>query len=742
MKAKKNDGGRSGCRSTQSTRTAPKLLAFAVGSMIAAQATAQLEEVIVTAQKRSESLQDVPIAVSAFTNEGLQEFGIVDTQSLQMVTPGLVYNNSSSGGSPYLRGVGTRLSTLGLESSVATYIDDRYISRSGAAMFDLADIERIEVLKGPQGTLYGRNATGGAIRVITKDPGEELEGEIGATVGNENRADINGYVGGPVTDSLRAQVSAASNTRDGYADNIFKEGGNSEFDDRDFQAYRGKLIWDINDMASVKFSAAYWERDDTNAIRQQALDTAAENVGLASGGITGTKPDEVASALNGNIKLDETSYDLRFDISFEAFDFASITTYANYNLDGISDSDGTSYQTLDVYTYEDSDTTTQEFQLVSNSDGKFRWIVGGYYFDQDGDAYFKADFSGGALVVSNQMQHVETTAYALFGQLGYDISENWSLTLGGRYSDEEKDVKQTRLPGTTAVGVGPLPFSDDESWDDFTPMATLEYRGDIGMVYLTYSQGFKSGGFNYPAANPAAVPLDPEVLDSYELGYKGDLLDGMLRLNGALFYYDYSDLQVTRAAQDDGSGSIALTTENAADAQVFGLEADVTWLATDALTLTGGFSALDTEYKDYSASAKVPTYEIPGGEGPGYSDVLFDADGESMLRAPDFSGFISARYEFDLGKAAVPVVLTYSYTDDYNFDFIGSPSMGQLESDSYGLLSARISYVPNSGNWSASIWGNNLTDEEYFNEVTANGFALTGSYAPPITYGIDLSYMF
>ena len=714
-------------------------LALAVSS---APTNAQLEEVIVTAQKRAESLQDVAIAVSAFTNEGLKDFGIVDTQSLQMVTPGLVYNNTSSGGSPYLRGVGTRLATLGLESSVATYIDDRYVSRSGAAMFDLADVERIEVLKGPQGTLYGRNATGGAIRVITKTPGEELEGEVGLTVGDYDQLDINGYVGGPITDSFRAQISAAVNTRDGYADNLSSE-GNSEFDDRDFQAFRGKLLWDINDMASVKLAAAYWERDDTNAHRVQALDTAAENVGLASGGITGSDPDEVASALKGNIKLDETSVDLRIDVAFETFDFASITTYAEGNLDGISESDGTSYKTLDVYTFEETETITQELQLVSNSDDRLQWIVGAYYFDQEGDANFTGDFRGGALFISNQHQAVDTTAYALFGQLSYDLSGSLSLTLGGRYSDEEKEVEQTTIPGTIPVGVGPLPFEDDKSWDEFTPMATLKYENDVGMLYFTYSQGFKSGGFNYPAANPAAVALDPEVLDSYEFGFKGDLLDGRLRLNGATLYYDYSDLQVTRAAQDDGSGtSVSLTTENAADAKVIGLEADFTWLATEALTLMGGFSWLDTEYEDYDASAKVPVYETPGGSGPGYTDVFFDADGESMLRAPDFSAFLSARYEIDLNDALVPVVLTYSYTDDYDFDFIGSPSTSQLQSDSYGLLSARISYEPYNGSWTASVWGNNLTDEDYFNEVTANGFSLRGNMAPPRTYGVDLTYMF
>ncbi|MAC32329.1 MAG: hypothetical protein CME38_01830 [Haliea sp.] len=698
-----------------------------------------LEEVVVTAQKRNQSLQDVPVAVSAFTNEALTDFGVSNTQSLQMVTPSLVYNNTGAEGSPYLRGVGTRLASLGLESSVATYIDDRYVSRPAASLFELSDVERIEVLKGPQGTLYGRNATGGAIRVITMDPDDEFEGDVSLSVGNYNRMNLSGRVNIPITDTLAAQVSGISSNRDGYADNLVPEGA-SELDDRDFQATRAKVRWDIAPDAMMKLSVAYWNQDDNNGNDRVAVGPSELSVGLSRGGITGTKPDEAATANNATIEQDEISADLRFDVAFESFDFASITTYSDFDSESPTDGDGTSDVTLDATRAQDVQTYTQEFQLLSNGDGPLNWIVGMYYFYQEGDTFAIADINGGAATISNMDQYVETDAYSLFGQATYNFNDHWALTLGGRWNTEEKDVEQTLIPGTVPNGVGTppnIPFEDNESWDEFTPKATVEYRTDTSLIYLTYAVGFKSGGFNYPAASPAAVPLGPEILDSIELGYKGDLMDDRLRLNGALFYYDYQDLQVTRAAADTTGSGISLTTENAADASVLGFELDLTALVTEALTLTAGVSVLDSEYKNYDASAKIPREGVAG-----LTDAFFDADGESLLRASDFSGYVSANYEIDVQKGRVPIVLTYSYKSEYDFDFVGSSETQALTQDDYGLLSLRVSYVPSSEKWRVAVWGNNLTDEEYFTEVAANAFGLWGSYGEPRTYGVDLSYYF
>jgi iron complex outermembrane receptor protein len=692
---------------------------------------------VVTAQKRAESLQDVPLAVSTLSGEDLSNFGVSGTQALQMTTPGLVFSNTGASAQPYLRGVGTRLALNGLESSIATYVDDRYISRPAAAMFEFADVERVEVLKGPQGTLYGRNATGGAIRVITKDVADELEGRVKASAGNFGAYGLSGTVSVPITDNLGARFTALTKQRDGYADNLSPLGA-SELDDQDYQAYRAKFRWDTTDNVTAHLSLDYAERNDTAGNDIVDLSPPGLNVGIALGGISGKDIDEVATAIKDNDESEEFSAQLRFDVAFDQVDFASITTYADLEQFRVTDADGTSTQTLDVPAiYEEAQDFSQEFQLVSNSDGSWDWILGAYYFNSDVDYDLTLDV-GLPIHLSQGFQNVETTAWAVYGQSTWHIDEAWALTLGARWNSEKKEVEtlaSTNAPVTFTPG---LPFEDNETWDEFTPKVTLEYNLEEAMVYLTYARGFKSGGYNYPAAGSAA--LDPEILDMVELGLKGDFLDSSLRVNASLYYYDYADLQVTRAAS--GGGGL-VTTENAADAQILGFDADITWLATDHLTVTAGLNLLDTEYKDYDANAKVFNAVLTGDPSvPGMSDVEFDASGRSMLRAPDWSGFVSAEYAFEMGDASVPVVVTYSYKDEYEFDFVADPLSERLVQDSYGLLSARISYVTPAEDWIVAVWGNNLTDEEYFDDIVGNSRGIRGSWGLPRTYGVDLTFNF
>jgi len=286
-------------------------------------------------------------------------------------------------------------------------------------------------------------------------------------------------------------------------------------------------------------------------------------------------------------------------------------------------------------------------------------------------------------------------------------------------------------PNTNLTQAAEVPFSDNESWDEFTPKVTLEYRPEDVLVYLTYARGFKSGGFNYPAAG--GEPLDPEVLDMVELGMKGEFLDNRLRLNTAVYYYDYADLQVTRAS---GGLNAAATTENAADADIYGIDIEFTWLASERLTISGGANFLDTEYSEYDAVAK----SFQGT--PGTINVGFDASGESLLRAPDWSFFTSLAYDFTVGNAIVPLVVTYSHKSSYFFDFSIEPETAALEQDDYGLLSARLSYLSSDESWELALWGSNLTDEEYFDDVVANGAGVRGSWGAPRTYGVALAYNF
>jgi iron complex outermembrane receptor protein len=698
----------------------------------------QLEHMIVTAQKRSENLQEVPVSISAFAGEDLVSYGVRDTQQLQIITPGLVYNNTGSSAQPYLRGVGTRFAFAGLEPSVATYVDDRYLARAQATIFELADVERIEVLKGPQGTLYGRNATGGAIRVVTMDVQDELSGALTGTLGNYDLRSFSGTLNLPMSDVLGARVSALVRKRDGYADNLDPRGV-SELDDRDIKVVRAKLRWDMSDRVSSRLTLQYSDQEDNVGNDLIDLSPAGLNLGIAAGGISGRDVDDVATAIDAVTRDEQTAVDLRFDVNLPAVDLVSITTYHDFEQESGTDADGTSTAVLDALRVpQDAQAFSQEFQLLSVSEGPWRWITGAYFFSETADFEVILD-RGGAALDSQGDQRAETTAFAVFGQATYDFNPRWALTLGGRWSYEEKQV---RVAASSIAGITlpPVPFEDEDDWSELTPKVTLERHFKPGMVYLSYARGFKSGGYNYAASLNDGQVLDPEVLDMIEVGWKLVFRDGRLQFNGAVYYYDYRDLQVTRAV----AGSGVNVTENAADAELLGVDLDLAWMPTDWFSLTVGVSLLDSEYKDYDASANVFNAALTGDPAaPGMSSVLFDAAGESLLRAPDSSLFVGAEMRLPLGAMRVPVVVTYSYKDDYLFDLVADPTSDRLVQNSYALLSARATIATANQHWSFSIWGNNLTDEDdYFMDIVANSAGIRGSHGAPRTWGLDVTYRF
>ena len=733
-------------------------LALALGSCVATNAYAQLEEVIVTAQKRAESLQDIPVAVSAFQNEQLENFGIEDTKSLQMVTPSLVYNNRGPVAQPFIRGIGTTLSLLGLEPSVATYVDDQYYPRPMGSIMELPDLERIEVLKGPQGTLYGRNATGGAIRIVTKDPGDELAGNVKLSVGDYDYYKVSGYVEGALTDQLRANASILRAVRDGFGEQ--QEPGLDDLDDLDVATYRTKLVWDATDSTTAKLAMDYTKREDTAGAEtiditsdKSILSSAApfsmggsfaEGVGGPPGNVapTGKAQDDVRSGVDADNDQEAFNVQLRFDVDLQSMQFASITTYQDTESEtNTADFDASRLRLSDVRDEENNEAISQEFQLLSDSDSALTWMVGAFYFESEGDYHLTLD--GRDLIVAGFQEvpaprsNLDTTAWAVFGQASYALNDAWSVTLGGRYSYEEKDIEADSPTGVV---------KDDDDWDEFTPKVVLEYTWDTGMAYVSYSRGFKSGGFAYPYVQGFSdQSVDAEVLDMWELGLKADLIDDILRLNGAVYYYDYDDLQVNRNAGLVLPGpGIVLPVENAGGAELKGIEMDLTWVVTDGLTLTGGFNAMDSEYTDYDATPSV--YNTSVFPGPVVASVPYDASGDDIIRAPDFAAYVALNYEATLSSGAyIPVNVTYSHKGEYNFDLIPgdeSNRIDEYESDAYELLNARVGFVSSDDRWSVAVWGKNLTDEEYYDEVVAFATAVRATVGAPRTYGVDFSYRF
>ena len=721
----------------------------------AAAAPGDSDAIVVTATKRSENSMKVPVALSVFTGKTLEATGITDVMSLQVATPGLVFTSTGAYGQPYIRAVGSRLLQDGFDPSVATYVDGRYISRQSAISTDMLDISRVEILKGPQGTLFGRNASGGAIRIITNDVTDRFEGSMQAGYGDYNAREFRGVVNIPLATDLGIRVAAVDSQRDGYAKNLIPT-GNPSWNDKDFSAVRSKLRWTPGKL-DAKLTFSYWHQkdndgNDTVALGPLNLDTGtAPVINGGKGGSTGVGPYQVATQVTGENQKREyaTELNLKYDLGNMAL--SSITNYADYNSSLAFDGDGTSAVITDAIVHENDKTFSQELQLSSTNHGRIEWIGGLYYYNDE--AIQETTINTGASYISQGRQDVKTISYAAYGQAGWHITDAIKLDVGGRFTHDEKDasIARTTIPGLAAVGVYPSPIT--ASWSKFTPSAALNYTFGNNLVYAKFSRGYKSGGFNYPYPNAPVV--SPEQLDMYEIGLKSQLFDHKVLLTLSGYYYDYTNLQISRAA----TGPNAITvTENAANARLYGIDADANWKVTPRLKLSGSVSLEHTEYVNYTNGDAKEYKGVVNGLGitPGMSDYGFNASGMGMLRAPKFSATATLNYELPVAGGKMPINLNYSYKSSYLFDFIvapiatGGPNVGTavdpqtgaLRQRAYGLANGRIGFVPDHGSWEVAFWMKNIFNRAYFEDVVASGSGIRASYGAPRTLGGDLTIHF
>ena len=702
-----------------------------------------IEEVVVTAQKREQSLMDAAIDVTAFSGEQLTKAGIDDVFGIAKAIPGLTIQNTGSNPQLFMRGVGTRISGTGLDSGVAVYVDDRFVTRQSGQVFDIHDVERVEVLKGPQGVLFGRNATGGAIRIITKEVSDELEGELSVGFGSDSFQVAKGVVNVPLTDNFGIRVSAQTRERDAFKKNIVP--GAEDFDDLDAQSLRVKARWNISDNATLKFSYDRSKATDLSNSGAVSLDRG-NSRGLSLGGITTTDRDKIASSLGtdpgyGSPKIESDSFQLRLETSLsDSLDLTAFITYLDYSSSKPGDYDATSFRDIEVpYALSESNDIGGGFELSSNSDGPLSWVVGANFFEGDAESDYDlrvGPVGGGNLPVSVGFAEYKNTSYGAFGSFDYDFNDKWTLTLGGRYSYEKKENDLF----TSSIGVltfSPVPASDSETWNEFTPKVTLTYDLGNGIVYGTFASGFKSGGFNHPLRVGAVI--EPETIDMIEVGYKADLTDS-LRLTSALFVYSYKDLQVTKAAGDNAS----VSTENATDSDIRGLDVDLTWAATDNLTFKINAEYLDTEYEDYETAGRAPNTVLTGDPAAiGYGFVFFNAKGQEMLRSPELAVYAAVQYDstINLGgrEGNLSLNMNYAWKDDYVFDFEVDPLI-DVTQDAHGILNTRATLTVD--NMTFSVWGKNLTDEKYFFDKVVAATNNRGNYGHPRTFGVDFAYRF
>ena len=712
-----------------------------------AQSSKTLEEIIITAQKKEESLLDSAIDVSVFSNDELEKYSITDVSGIALSVPGLTFQNTGGWAQLYLRGVGTRVSQAGLDPGVAVYVDDRYVGRQSGIMFAMNDMERIEVLKGPQGVLFGRNSTGGAVRVISNPVSDEMEGKISMSLGDYDYKKMEGMLNVPISDNFAIRATYQHREREAFKKNIIA--GGYDYDDLDQSIARLRAKWTISDDTSVELSHMFASMKDMSNAGAVSADTG-NSRGISLGGITTTRRDQIASSTTAvelnpdgpKRYMDSTA--IRIDTVVGGYD---VVLFANDSMNDerfFGDYDATSLNDVDVALTENmSDETGAGLEISSNNDGRLNWIAGVNYFEQEVNYDFDLRLGvigGGNVATSTAWSTYNLETYGIFASVDYEISDRLTLTVGGRYTKEDKDVltRCSSYPeyaqnARVCLGAAAKPNFIAESWSSFDPKATLTYNlEDNGIIYATFATGFKSGGFNQPA-NRGSVPLEPEEIEMIELGYKTELSD-TLRLTSSLFMYDYKDLQVTRAA----SGGGTVTTENATDSDIMGLDFDITWLASENLMIRFGGEFLDTEYTDYTTAGRVNNIVLTGNpDAIGYGYDYFNAEGESLLRAADMSWFMSLDYQ----SGPMSMNISYSWTDDYLFDFVRHPSSESLRQEAHGIMNARATYDAGNG-MSISVWGKNIGDEVYLNDSVIGASNQRINYAHPRTWGIDLTYDF
>lgn len=700
-----------------------------------------LEEVIVTAQRREQALQDVPMSISAFSGEQLEYLQADNLDSIQGAVPNLNLvqgRGSNSSVNVFIRGIGQPDALQSFDPAVGVYVDDVYMSRIQGAMFKLYDIERIEVLRGPQGSLYGKNTPGGAIRLVTRTPGDEVEANARALFGNYGRMEFSGYLSGPITENFSMGVSVLHDERDGFVTDPLT---GKEYNDEDTTVARIKGAWEVSDNFRITFSADKSKEDV--ALTLGNAEAPLVSIDLATGlpVVRYVPPStpwnwESSTSLGdaGGQEVDNSGFNLTLDWDInDNLSFRSISAYRELEADLYIDIDATDLELGDVFVGVDQDQFTQEFQLIGDNGSNLNWVAGLYYLDEHVPSHQEAyadDFLlfGGVPIsfLRTIDDDLKTKSYAVFGQVDWNFSDAWTLSLGLRYTDEEKDYFRTTSTFSDLLGNADPAFTfvDSGSWDSWTPTIALDYAmSDNVNLYGRLAKGFKSGGFNGRANAPAdQSAFDPEEVWTLELGAKTNMADGRLQANYAVFYSMYDDFQARVSLGEGVTASFPVL--NAAELDIAGAEFEMVWLATDALQLSTQIGYLDSEYGagGFSGADGVP-------DEPAFS--------------PKWTARFAGVYTFDLsGGGTLAFGADANYRDSMQLSVENTPVL--TEGD-YWLFNAFARWADANERWSVMAGIKNASDELY--RVEGQDFRSVGNiqtayYGDPQTYTLSLEYRY
>lgn len=690
----------------------------------AAKDEARLEEIVVNSQRRPEDLQSVPLTLTAVMAADLLNQGVTDTASLSLAVPGLSYTLGGNAATPFIRGVGTTIDSVGNEASVATYVDGVYISSTNAALFNLYDIDHVEVLKGPQGTLFGRNATGGVIQIITKDPSfvPSLDAHIG--YGNYDTASGSLYATTGIGQSVAVDLAAyGTNQGAGWGSDLAT--GQPTFERHEFGG-RSKLLWTPFDGTRMTMVA-----DDNRTRNEDGLGLHVVPPGIAIDGVTRFNGFYNNYDLpNDYTDIRQTGLSSTVEQDAGVTRLVSITSWRNVNGRVSLDQDATPLEVVRANYLQHDKTVTEELHLLSRDGASRPWIMGLYYFD-DLSAYDPLGLMGEAAEPLDAIQvwsAQKTRSYATFGQITEQFLTNNHLTLGARYTKDERSVRGSTLGISDAETLLLFAASQSTSWSKPTWRMAVDHQftQDI-MGYISDDRGFKSGVYNL--LSYATSPVSPETLDAYQLGIKSELAEHRVRLNAAVFYYNFKNIQV----QEISAGTINLV--NAAAAKMKGMDVDFAFLPIDSFTVRGGFELMNGRYTDFrNAPFLSPTLSPSGSPVGGNTQSVGDATGFDTVRTPKGTANISSTYRWPVSRGNLKSVLSYYHNSGFAWD----PD-NRLRQSSYDVLNASIDWSAASNAWGVRIWGNNLTDTRYCVYETEQTLLDSCAPAPPRTYGVTLS---
>jgi iron complex outermembrane receptor protein len=709
-------------------------------------------DIVVTAQKRSESLQKVPLAVTAVTADTLANTGITNLQAVTAIVPNLNIGQQQGVAKVALRGIGLENISAGAEGSIALHLDGVFVSRSIVALSSFYDVEQIEVLRGPQGTLYGRNATGGSINITTRKPTEELSGYGTVTFGNYGRVESEGAISGAIVPGvLLGRIAFQTANRDGYGRNIVT--GN-DIDNLNTQSIRGKLLFQPADRFTFELTADYHREQDRaggyhylGAGGFSAPGVSRTPTGIALGGEVASNVRDIASEVdpNNHVRFWGVSGRATYQLS-DDIELRSLTAYRDTKYVALADLDSTSLKLAPKTNFENDTQFSQELQLSGKMD-RLNWLLGAFYFhenDQGGiriplnnvivggpGNFVQGYFSGGA---------IKTDAFAIFGQASYEIFDDFRVTLGARYSSEKKTNRDeaafdTRTPYDPDLPLTLRTLNRSTRFKSFTPRIALDYQvtPDI-LLYASWSKGFKAGTYNLGALQD---PVRPEKVSAFEGGIKSKLFNRNVRFNLAGFHYNYKDLQIGKVV------GASLLLENAATATIYGLEAELQARVGPRIELNANGAWLHARFDRYISADPAR----PFGDGittdPDTNAPAFNLAGNSLSQSPNFTFFVGAQYRLPTNVGDFTLRGEVAWRDRIYFTPFNRQDVSQASNTK---LNAFLNWKSMDEKWNASIFVKNIANKTIVGNSYVSsglvGFPINGYLEEPRTYGAKLGFKF